>query len=300
MTDVKGGTEAVVLSTEAKFAADGVDAGHPHTGMLVLRDDDLLLFAEAEDEPLFRLPLQDLTDLSTGYVPRAYEERFEDAIALSWAGDGDGGVVLLAPQGVSDRRFLVALLSQVVDGVRAVVVHPTRRGEQETDEEPAVERLYAHPYELEFGGSDERGTGTVIRFSSIIHVEEERIVYDNSRVPGLAIRYLRTIGPNLTTQLRPIDSDRYALLQRVVTWEYNRRVREVKQLTLTPEEKEVLRALYDASSGRDRALTATLDRSSQELTALLGRLKRKELIRQDTNRATLSRTGHMLFTLEKV
>jgi helix-turn-helix protein len=268
--------------------------------MLVLRDDDLLLFAEAEDEPLFRLPLQDLTDLSTGYVPRAYEERFEDAIALSWAGDGDGGVVLLAPQGVSDRRFLVALLSQVVDGVRAVVVHPTRRGEQETDEEPAVERLYAHPYELEFGGSDERGTGTVIRFSSIIHVEEERIVYDNSRVPGLAIRYLRTIGPNLTTQLRPIDSDRYALLQRVVTWEYNRRVREVKQLTLTPEEKEVLRALYDASSGRDRALTATLDRSSQELTALLGRLKRKELIRQDTNRATLSRTGHMLFTLEKV
>jgi len=78
-------------------------------------------------------------------------------------------------------------------------------------------------------------------------------------VPGLSIRYLRRVGPNLTTALRPVDSDWYAPLKRVVMWEYNRRVEQIRQLTLHPEEKEVLQALYDAGSGRDRALMATLD-----------------------------------------
>ena len=83
-------------------------------------------------------------------------------------------------------------------------------------------------------------------------------------------------------------------------WEYNRRVERIRQLTLHSEGKEVLQALYDAGSGRDRALMATLDRSSTELPELLTGLDRKGLIRRDTDRATLTRTGHVLLTSEKI
>jgi len=92
--------------------------------------------------------------------------------------------------------------------------------------------------------------------------------------------------------LRPAEAGR--------DWEYNCRVEQIRQLTLHPEEKEVLQALYDAGSGRDRALMATLDPSSTELSKLFTGLNRKGLIRQHTNRATLTRTGHVLFTLEKI
>ena len=44
----------------------------------------------------------------------------------------------------------------------------------------------------------------------------------------------------------------------------------------------------------------TLDPSSTELSKLLTGLNRKGLIRQDTGHATLTQTGHMLSTPEKI
>lgn len=58
----------------------------------------------------------------------------------------------------------------LLDGVPAAIAHPVDQGEQETDEQPVVRDLYAHPYELEFGGTEERTKGTKLKLTETGHV----------------------------------------------------------------------------------------------------------------------------------
>lgn len=78
---------------------------------------------------------------------------------------------------------------------------------KETNEQPQKRPLSVHQYELGFGGTEERGTGTTIKFSSTIHLDDTQLFVGCDCVPGLSVRYLQTIGPALRTELR-VRSDR--------------------------------------------------------------------------------------------
>lgn len=294
-------TEPVVLVSEAIFITDGIADGQPTRGRVVLGQDELVFVIEdSGDSEWFQVALNSITDLAPGYVPSQFQDIIDNSIAFSYSMDGSEGTAVFEPAGTAIRRFLIALLSQLLDGKDALIAHPTERGTQETDEEPELNTLYAYPYELEFGGDGQRGTGTTIKFSSIIHLDEIRFYYDGSHHPALGIRHLQLVGPPLTTELRLADSTLHTLVKRILMWEYNRRVRKIREVSLTPDEKEFLRAIHDASNTRDTTLSSVLDKRPDELTEMVSQLKEKRLIRETSSKMKLTQTGYMLFTHEKV
>jgi len=295
-------TEPVSVVTDAVVIADDFADGELQRGRVVLGQEEIVFFTDTDGESeWFRFGLDSITDLAPGYIPAPYADAFTDSIAFSYRKDDeDQGTAVFEPHGTAIRRFLIALLSQILDGKDALIAHPTERGTQETDVEPEIIPLYAHPYELEFGGDSDRGTGTTIKFSSIIHLEEIRLYYEGSHHLALSIRHLQTIGPPLTTELRLVRDRHHILVKRILMWEYNRRVRKIREIALTPEEKEFLRALHDSSKSRDTALSAILDKRPDELTEMISILKNKGLIRETSSRIKLTQTGYMLFTHEKI
>lgn len=293
------GGEAVApeLRTEIGFVLESDTDHTPEAGVLSLGNE---LLSIETDSRQFDVELDSLTDIAPSYAPGKYRDIFDNSVAFSYTTGDSQGIVVMEPTSISTRRFLVSLLSQLLDGVPAAIAHPVERGEQETDEEPAVRDLYAHPYELEFGGTADRGTGNTIKFSSIIHLDDVKIYYENDRHSALSIRYLQLIGPPLTTEIRLLSDRQHTLVRRILNWEYNRRVRKIKRLTLTEDQEDVLRALHDSHKGRDQGLTAALDKKPEELAEILSTLKQEDLIRDSGTNLKLTQIGHMLFTHEKI
>jgi helix-turn-helix protein len=292
-----GSVEEPLLSTDITFVIESHGDHDPASGHLALWSDSLTIERGSRQ---VTVDLGAITDLAPGYVPRAYSDVFEDSIGLSYARGTERGVILVEPTTMSTRRLLISLLSTVIDQVAATIAHPVERGEQETDAEPERRLLSVHPYELEFGGTEERGTGTTVKFSSLIHLDDTQLYLDGERVPGLSVRYLQTIGPPLTTELRVSSDRQHTLLRRVLNWEYNRRVREIKRLSLDSDEEDVLVAIHSRRDGRDRGLIAALDKTPAELAAILDSLTSMGLVRESGTKLTLTQTGHMLFTHEMI
>ena len=292
-----GQIEEPMLETEVGFVVERTEEHDPASGRVLLGSDRLVI--ESGDHSV-TVELDSLTDIAPGYVPQAYQNVFDTSVAFSYARGEQRGIIVIEPIGITTRRFLVALLSAMLDGVPAAIAHPVERGEQETGEEPEVRDLYAHPYELELGGTEERGTGTTIKFSSLIHLDDVQMAYEGDRVPALSIRYLQLIGPPLTTEIRLVSDRQHTLVRRILQWEYNRHVREIKRLTLSPDQEDVLRALHGAHDSHDRALIAALDKTPEELATILRTLKQEGLVRETGTKLKLTQTGHMLFTHEKI
>ncbi|WP_336325379.1 CheF family chemotaxis protein [Halovenus sp. HT40] len=292
-----GQIEEPVLETDVGFVVESNEEHDPASGRVVLGSDQLVI--KSGDRSV-TVELESLTDIAPGYVPQAYRNVFDTSVAFSYARGNQRGIIVVEPIDITTRRFLVALLSAMLDGVPAAIAHPVERGEQETDEEPAVRDLYAHPYELEFGGTGDRGTGTTIKFSSLIHLDDRQMSYGGDRVSALTIRYLQLIGPPLTTEIRLVSDRQHTLVRRILQWEYNRRVREIKRLSLSADQEDVLRALQASHDSRDRALIAALDKTPEELAAILQTLKQEGLVRETGTKLKLTQTGHMLFTHERI
>jgi hypothetical protein len=303
MTDGGGApfTEPAVLVTDAVFVVDTAVDGEPTRGKLVIGQDELALCWEGADRTEWlRIDLDRITDLEPGYVPDQYTDLFEDCVAFSFTDTDGGGIGIVEPAEASVRRLLVALLSQLLDGREALIAHPTERGSQETDEEPEIRPLYAYPYELEFDGESKRGTGTTIKFSSIIDLEEIQIYHEGSHIDALSIRHLQTVGPPLTTELRVVADRTHSLVRRILLREHYRRVRQLSEITLSPREKEFLRAVHSSRASRETTVGSVLDMPLSELTDIISLLKRKKLIRETSMHVELTQTGYMLFTHEKL
>ncbi|MXR51286.1 hypothetical protein GRX03_06665 [Halovenus sp. WSH3] len=293
-----GGTvEKPVISADIAFVVESSSEHEPTSGRITLGTDRFVI--ESGDASI-ELDLDSLTDIAPGYAPQAYSDVFDTSVMFSYAGSRNKGILIIEPIEMSTRRFLTGLLSAILDGVPAAIAHPVERGQQETDEEPEVETLYAHPYELEFGGTGDRGTGTTIKFSSIIHLEDVQMYYEGEHVPALSVRYLQLIGPPLTTEIRLVSDREHTLVRRILMWEYNRRVEKIKRLTLNPDQEDVLRALQNSHDGRDRALIAALDKTPEELATILETLKQRGLVKETGTKLELTQTGHMLFTHEMI
>lgn len=286
-----------VIEAEIAFVVESSAEHEPTAGHVTFGTDQFVI--ESGDTSL-ELDLNSLTDIAPGYAPEEYSEVFDNSVMFSYSGSQTEGIIIVEPLEMSTRRFLTGLLSAILDGVPAAIAHPVERGQQETGEQPEVRELYAHPYELEFGGTGDRGTGTTIKFSSIIHLEDVRMYYESERVSAISIRYLQLIGPPLTTEIRLVSDREHTLVRRILQWEYNRRVRKIKRLTLNPDQKDVLDALQDSHDGRDQALIAALDKTPEELATILRSLKEEGLVRETGTKLELTQTGHMLFTHEMI
>lgn len=251
-------TESVVADFVARHHVGGSGRSYPHRGRVVMSPKRLVLVG---NDGRTTIPLRDIHDIRVGYVPEHVSDFFDDAVTIMFS--RGGGHYSAAVEGDYDMisRFVNVLFKALLNGTRALVVHPASVGGHRTMKSARTARLTVDDRRAIFETED--GTRVAsIEDNAVTGLRSERRVIRERERPILSVRHLRKSQP-LTTDIAIDSGRRLGLLNRFLRLEYDRRRLDAENANLDETALTALAVIYtDGSTDLEAVLDDHADAES--------------------------------------
>lgn len=286
-------TEPVEFSISTRFVSPEIGGGRPRGGITALGQHELLFLVRDETGAAdsLLLSLDQITGLVADYVPEPLEGLFDNTAGISFERGGNEQIVVCELSPEIQAKFITTVFCRILSGIEVVVTHPSHIGGNQTDESPTTQILDAHPRKVTITDPEDDDAEIRIRLVDIVYLEEDKLTHGSSYQECLSVWHLQNDGPVITTEIRPLQEQFFGVFEQYLKRDYDRRKMEAAEITLSPEETELLEAMRESEEGRD--LITMLDKSPAELSNILNSLEHKALVEQGDTGVRLTGKGYL-------
>ncbi|WP_336325639.1 CheF family chemotaxis protein [Halovenus sp. HT40] len=286
---------SVLADFTAQFAveADGIET--PTTGRLVLRKDQLVLAATADEQ--LAIPLSAVFDIRTGSVPQLFDPLPGTPVTVAFERAGGKEVALIATDEPTVRKFTTILFKTILNGTHATIKHPAKLGGRVLDAGFRSAVLAVERERLTF----ETGRGpVVVALDGVIDFSREQRTIDGLDRSVVVVDHVRT-GDTITTVAATDSARTLSVLGRYLRREYDKQMATLRELSLSEAETELLTTLY-STGDRQVSLASVLGTDPDQIRKLLHALHEKGLVESGEHAPILTSTGQIVVTqyLERV
>lgn len=281
-----------IATVETTVACGAIADGQPVPCRVVLGPESLLI---VHDESMVatehkRIDLSTVVGQSIDYVPSQFETTFDSTVAVAYDEGTGREIAVLGLSGNERINFANEVFKLILSECPIFVTHPARRGGRVTNKEPATGRLTVDDRSLTITSLDDQTADFTIHLSDIMHMETDRQTIDGEERWSLSIRHLGSDGA-VESEITARDDRQYKLLRQFAKREYRKRKSQLRELTLTDDQKEVLVALYTADSHMD--ISTIISQQADNLQTILTTLEEAGLVRTGTNGTELTGLGRV-------
>jgi helix-turn-helix protein len=253
--------------------------------LLLIHDDNEMAPPDAK-----QIKLASVVGQSIDYVPSELADTFDSTVGIAYD-EGEGqNIAVLALSGNKRVRLTNIVFKQVLSECPVFVTHPAKRGGRVTDNEPVAGQLTADNRSFSIKTSDDHTPDFRIRLRDIMDIGTERQTIDGDERWSLSIKHLTDDGA-ANSKITARDDRQYKLLRQFAKREYKKRKHQLKKLSLSDDEKEVLVALYSASNQMD--ISMIIDKDADEFQAIINSLNNSGLVRTGGSGAELTGLGRV-------
>lgn len=286
---------SVLADFTAQFAVEADTIETPTTGRVVLRKDQLVLVATADEQ--LAVPLSSVFDVRTGTVPQLFDPLPGTPVTLAFERAGTKEVALIATDDQTVRKFTTILFKTMLNGTHATLKHPAKLGGRVLDAEFGSAVLAVERERLTF----ETGEGpVVIALDGVIDFSREHRRIDGLDRSVVIVDHVRT-GDTITTVAATESGRTLSVLGRYLRREYDKQMATLRDLSLSEAETELLTTIY-STGDRNVSLASVLGINPERVRKLLHALHEKGLIESGEHAPVLTSTGQIVVTqyLERV
>lgn len=278
-------SESIIADFVATFNSEASARAEPVKGRILLSEKRLVL---AADEGKVTIPLSSIFDVAVGQVPEDLGDFFRSTVTVAFEKGGNRMVAAVEADDDKVEKFTTVLFKAVLNGTDVTVKHPARVGGRVTGEEFAPAKLFLKPDTVRFRRADD---AVDVDLSTISDFERASREINGSDRAVLAVRHLS--DGQATLSLVAMDSPRkMSILGRYLRLEYSDLMADLKDVTLSEEQVELLVAVY--STGPGVSLANVLDMESSQLTMVLNDLREDELVVDSEDGPTLTPKGRVV------
>lgn len=280
-------SEGIVADFIGRFHTASIEGAEPVSGRILLSKQQLVL---AHDGGKTTIPLSAISDINVGTVPPSMREFFSDTISLAYSTDGDRQIAVIESGGENVERFKTVLFKTLLQGQTVKVKHPAKVGGRVTDADVHPARLALASGVLRFRG---RTGGFSIDLSNVTDFARETRELAGTDRPTLAVTHMDA-GTAKTTLITLPNGRKLNLLARYLQLEYRSVMDAVADLSVSPEETEILVSIY--SAGGNVALGDLVTGDVASMQVVLDALREKGLIADQGSELVLTPKGQVVVT----
>ena len=278
-------SESVIADFVGKFNASASERGEPATGRVLLSQKRLVLAADAGKTTI---PLSSIFDVAVGHVPEDLGEFFDSTVTIAFRKGDRRHVAAVEADDDKIEKFSTVLFKALLNGTTMTVKHPARLGGRVTDAAFHPAKLYLKPRRVRFKGPNSTFT---VDLSTVTSFERSQREIDGRPREVLSVRHMQ--DGQAMTSLAAVDSGRkMSILGRYLRLEYSDIVADLKDISLSEDETELLVAVY--STGPEVSLAKVVDVEPTQVEMLLGDLRDKGLIADGQAETELTAKGRIV------
>lgn len=280
-------SEDVVADFVGRFHTASIAGAEPVTGRILLSKHRLVL---AHDTGKTTIPLSAVSDINVGTVPPSMREFFSDTISLAYSIDGDRQLAVIESGGENVDRFKTVLFKTLLQGQTVRVRHPAKVGGRVTDAGVHSATLKLASGVLQFRSRKGRFS---IDLSDVTDFSRGTRELAGTDRPSLAVTHMDD-GTAKTTLVALPNGRKLNLLARYLQLEYRSVMQAVADLSVSPEETEIMVSIY--SAGGNVALGDLVTGDVASMQVVLDSLRQKGLINDRGSELVLTPKGQVVVT----
>lgn len=281
-------SEPVIADFLAKFNSDIFTRTEPVSGRVLLSQKRLVL--AVDDQNKLTIPLETIFDVAVGQVPEELDGFFDSTVTIAFR-RGDGQHVA-AIEGDDEKisKFATVLFKALLNGTETTVKHPARVGGRVTDQPFVPARLALKPQAVQFNTSDDP---VKITLAEVTEFSRSTRDVAGSMRPVLEVRHMPA-GEAVLTMVATDSKRKMGLLGRYLRLEYSELMAELKDITVSKDEKEILVALYSGAGQEGLSLPEIVNKDPSSVTMMLNQLQDDDLVVDTADGTTLTPKGQVV------
>jgi helix-turn-helix protein len=265
-------SESAIADFVAKFDSDMLKSSNPVKGRILLSKKRLVLAVRNGDK--LTIPLSSIFDVAVGQVPDELDGFFQSTVTIAFEKKGKQFVAAIEEENEKIQKFSNVLFKALLNGTDMTIKHPARVGGRVTDSEFEAAKLFLKPKQVEFNSTDET---IAIKLSAVTEFDNTKRRIAGKKRPVLDVHHMPR-GDALLTQVTTDSARKMSILGRYIRLEYSELMADLKDTELSPDEKELLVAVYSGASGKGMSLAQILGKDPSEVTMILNDLEDDELV----------------------
>jgi helix-turn-helix protein len=286
-------SESVVADFVGAFNSEASARQEPVKGRILLSERRLVL---AADEGKVTIPLSSIFDVSVGTVPDDLGDFFNATVTVAFERNDRRMVAAIEADDEKIEKFTTVLFKAILNGTDMTVKHPSRVGGRVTGESFEPTKLFLKPQAVEFTLAD----GSVgVDLATVIDFDRLTREVNGADQSVLAVKHTPS-GRTLTTLAATQSSRKMSILGRYLRREYSDLMADLKDVSLSETEVEILVATY--SSGPGVSLASVVSGEASQATMVLNDLRSDGLVVDGEGGPQLTPTGQVVVSkyLERV
>ncbi|MFC7073672.1 CheF family chemotaxis protein [Halovenus rubra] len=281
-------SESVIADFVGTFDSNVLKTSEPVKGRVLLSEKRLVLAVRNADK--LTIPLTSIFDVAVGQVPDELHGFFESTVTVAFEKNNKRFVAAIEADSDKIEKFSNVLFKALLNGTEMTIKHPARVGGRVTDAEFQAAKMFLKPQQVELKNSDETVT---IKLSAVTEFDQMKRQIGGAKRPVLEVHHL-PFGDALLTQVTTDSSRKMSILGRYLRLEYSDLMSELKDLSPSEDEKELLVAIYSGAGEKGLSLPQVLDMDPSEVTYLLNELQEQELVVDSSDGTKLTPKGQVL------
>lgn len=280
-------SESVIADFVGKFNSEGLNRSDPIKGRVVLSQKRLVLAANRDAKST--IPLSAIFDVAVGHIPPDLGDFFDSTVTVAFERNGKRYVAVVEADDDKIEKFSTVLFKAILNGTEMTVKHPAKLGGRVTGAAFVPARLSLKPGVVAFTHSEGR---TEVALPAVTDFQRDNTEIAGQQRPILKVRH--TVGGQATTTLAATESPRkMSILGRYLRLEYSDLMADLAEVDLSPEEKEILVAIYSGAGGQGISLSSILDMEGAQVTMLVNDLEEEGLVLDTEDGTELTPQGQV-------
>ncbi len=281
-------SESVIADFFAKFNADVLTTADPVAGRVLLSEKRLVLAVNDSDK--LTVPLDTIFDVAVGQVPEELDGFFDSTVTVAFQRNDRQHVATVEGDDEMISKFSTVLFKALLNGSETTVKHPARIGGRVMDSPFRAAKLFLKPQAVQFTTADEP---VIITLAEVTEFRRSTREVNGSTQPVLEVRHMPQGEATLT--MAATDSKRkMSLLGRYLRLEYSDLMAELKDITVSKDEKEILVALYSGAGDEGLSLPQIVNKEPSNVTMMLNKLAEDDLVVDTPDGTTLTPKGQVV------
>lgn len=281
-------SESVIADFVATFDSNVLKTAKPVKGRILLSEKRLVLAVRNGDK--LTVPLTSIFDVAVGQVPDELHGFFESTVTVAFERNNKRFVAAIEAEDDKIAKFSTVLFKALLNGTDMTIKHPARVGGRVTDAEFAAAKLFLKPQQVEFKNNEETVT---IKLAEVTEFDRTERQIAGAKRPVLDVHHMPR-GDALLTQVTTSSARKMAILSRYLRLEYSDLMAELKDISLSGDEKELLVAIYSGAGNEGMSLPQIIGRDPSEVTMLLNDLEAEDLVVDASDGTKLTPKGQVL------
>jgi helix-turn-helix protein len=281
-------SESVIADFVGMFDSNVLKTAEPVKGRVLLSEKRLVLAVRDGDK--LTIPLTSIFDVAVGQVPDELHGFFESTVTVAFEKRDNRFVAAIEADDDKIEKFSNVLFKALLNGTDMTLKHPARVGGRVTDTEFRAAKLFLKPKLVEFRNDEET---VAIKLAAVTEFDQMKRKIGGTKRPVLEVHHMPK-GEALLTQVTTNSARKMSILGRYLRLEYSDLMAELKDITLSDDQKELLVAIYSGAGDEGMSLPQIIGKDPSEVTLILNDLQSDNLVVDASDGTKLTPKGQVL------